>query len=235
MNAAASNERDRPSGDGNGVTLYKKDFWRKENLNYSRPHLRMEKIARLVNKMSGGSARTLLDVGCGPATLETLLRPNIQYYGIDIAIQKSASNLLEADLIESVINFHGRRFDFVVAQGFFEYTGDHQAEKFAEIANLLNDSGTFIASYVNFDHRKPEVYWPYSNVQPFREFRACISKYFEIRRCYPTSYNWNHWEPSQRLVRGANMLINVNVPAIAPLLGVQYLFICSTRNDGARS
>lgn len=211
------------------MTLYKKDFWRQENLNYERPHLRMEKIARLVNKMAGGTARTLLDVGCGPATLRTLLDPGIRYYGIDIAIQEPAPNLLEADIVTSPIDFGGRRFDIVVAQGFFEYAGDHQSEKFAEIAGLLNDGGTFIASYVNFTHRRPEVYWPYSNVRPFREFRASIAEHFEIRRCRPTSYNWNHWEPSQRLVRAANMMINVNVPVLAPVLGVQYLLVCSRR------
>lgn len=211
------------------MTLYKKDFWRQENLNYERPHLRMEKIARLVNKMADGAGRTLLDVGCGPATLQSLLSPNIHYYGIDIAIQEPAPNLLEADIVTSPIDFGGRRFDIVVAQGFFEYAGDHQAAKFAEIAGLLNDGGTFVASYVNFAHRKPEVYWPYSNVRPFREFRASIAEHFEIRRCWPTSYNWNHWEPSQRLVRAANMMINVNVPVLAPVLGVQYLLVCSPR------
>lgn len=228
MNDTANGAEDR-SADGARSTLYKKDFWRKENLNYERPHLRMEKIARLVNKTAGGAERTLLDVGCGPATLQSLLDPNVHYYGIDIAIQEPAPNLLETDLVESPIRFGGQRFDIVVAQGFFEYTGDHQSAKFAEIANLLNDGGTFIASYVNFAHRKPEVYWPYSNVRPFREFRAGVSEYFDIRRCWPTSYNWNHWEPSQRLVRAANMMINVNVPVIAPILGVQYLLVCSPR------
>jgi cyclopropane fatty-acyl-phospholipid synthase-like methyltransferase len=209
--------------------LYKKDFWRTENLNYARPHLRMEKVARLANKIAGGAERSLLDVGCGPAALRHLLRPNIGYHGIDIAIQEPAPGLIEADLIESPISFRGQHFDIVVAQGFFEYAGKHQAEKFAEIASLLNEGGTFIASYVNFAHRKPEVYWPYSNVQPFADFRAGIAEHFQVRKCYPTSYNWNHWEPGQKLVRAANMMINVNVPVIAPVLGVQYLLVCSPR------
>lgn len=210
-----------------GNTLYKKDFWHKENLNYSRPHLRMEKIGDLVNKLARGKDRTLLDVGCGPATLQTLLAPNIHYYGVDIAIQKPAPNVMEADLMEAPIGFGGMRFDIVVAQGFFEYVGKHQSEKFAEIADVLSPGGTFIASYVNFNHRQREVYWPYSNVQPFKDFRASLARHFEVRRCYPTSYNWHHWEPSQKIVRAVNMRINANIPGIAPVLGVQYLLICS--------
>lgn len=229
MNDAANGEGGRSGSASQGATLYKKDFWSRENLNYVRPHLRMEKIARLVNKMSSGAERTLLDVGCGPATLESLLRPNVHYFGIDIAIQNPAPNLREMDIVESPISFNGQRFDLVVAQGFFEYVGSRESEKFAEIANLLNDDGTFIASYVNFAHRKPEVYWPYSNVQPFRKFRTDVAEHFDIRRCYPTSYNWNHWEPSQKLIRAANMMVNVNVPVIAPMLGVQYLLVCSAR------
>ncbi len=229
MNDAANREGGGSDSGGKDATLYKKDFWSKENLNYVRPHLRMEKVARLINKMAAGSERTLLDVGCGPATLETLLLPNVQYFGIDIAIQRSEPNLLEMDIVESPINFNGQRFDFVVAQGFFEYVGSHESEKFAEIANLLNDGGIFIASYVNFAHRKPDMYWPYSNVQPFSKFQADIAKYFDIRRCRPTSYNWNHWEPGRKLVRAANMMINLNVPVIAPVLGVQYLLVCSAR------
>lgn len=212
-------------------TLYKKEFWQQENLNYARPHLRMEKVAGLVNKVARGGECSLLDVGCGPAALSALLSPNVRYYGIDIAIQYPAPNLLEADLVEAPIKFADRRFDIVVAQGFFEYVGNHQSEKFAEIAELLNEGGIFIASYVNFSHRHREVYWPYSNVQPFQEFRASLSRHFTITRCFPTSYNWNHWEPSQKLVRAVNMRINANIPLIAPVLAVQYLMICSARES----
>ena len=179
--------------------------------------------------MAAGKERTLLDVGCGPASLMALLQPNIQYYGIDIAIQNPAPNLMEADLIEEPIRFGDRQFDIVLAQGFFEYVGKFQSQKFAEIAELLNDDGVFIATYVNFDHRHRDIYEPYSNVQPFRDFRKSLAEHFKIQRFYPTSYHWNHWEPSRKLIRAANMRINVNIPIIAPVLGVQYILICSPR------
>ena len=85
--------------------LYKKDFWRDENRRYTRPHYRLEKAARLVNKIAGDKPASLLDVGCGPATLRSYIRPTIDYHGIDIAIHNPAPYLLEADLIEAPIRF----------------------------------------------------------------------------------------------------------------------------------
>lgn len=218
-------------GDGADGALYKKDFWSEENLKYSRPHYRMEKAARLINRLARGQERTLLDVGCGPATLMSLLQPNIKYYGIDIAIHDPAPNLIESDFLEQPIRFGGQRFDIVVAQGVFEYVGKFQSQKFSEIAETLNKGGTFVLSYVNFDHRNRDVYWPYSNVQPFKDFRRSLAEHFEIRRFFPTSYNWNHWEPSRRLVRSINMHINLNIPLIGPVLAVEYFFICSARGE----
>ena len=219
--------------DSAGDTLYKKDFWREENLKYSRPHYRMEKAARLVNKLARGRQRTLLDVGCGPATLRSLLEPNIKYHGVDIAIREPAPDLIEANFVEAPIQFNDQRFDIVLAQGFFEYVGNTQSKKFAEIAQLLNDDGIFVVSYVNFDHRQRDVYWPYSNVQPFNEFRRSLSEHFAIRRFFPTSYNWNHWEPNpnRKLFRAANMHINVYIPVIGPVLAVEYFLICSARGS----
>ena len=114
----------------------------------------MEKAARLINKLARGQERTLLDVGCGPATLRSLLEPNIQYHGIDIAIHDPAPNLIEADFLEAPIKFDDKRFDIILAQGVFEYVGNFQSQKFAEIAQLLNEDGIFVVSYVNFDHRQ---------------------------------------------------------------------------------
>jgi SAM-dependent methyltransferase len=212
-----------------GSTLYKKDFWSEENLKYVQPHLRMEKVSRLINRLAKDEPRTLLDVGCGPATLRSLLGPNIDYYGIDIAIHDPSPNLREADFLEEPITFGDRRFDIVIAQGVFEYVGKFQSQKFAEIAELLNDDGIFIATYVNFDHRNTDIYSPYSNVQPFKQFRRSLGEHFKIRRFYPTSYYWHHWEPSRKYFKAANMRINMNIPVIAPVLAVQYILICSGR------
>ena len=225
---------DRPSGKSSvsgatgGNTLYKKDFWSKENLKYSRPHYRLEKSARIINRLARAKELImLLDVGCGPAALMPLLRSNIHYYGIDIAIHDPAPNLIEADLVNTPVRFDDKRFDIVIAQGFFEYMGTFQDRKFAEISQLLNDGGIFIVTYKNFGHRDRTIYWPYSNVQPLNDFRQGLTKYFEIKRSFPTSHNWHHSDPNRKFIKAANMHINMDVPFISPVLGVQYFFICS--------
>jgi SAM-dependent methyltransferase len=218
------------SGDGVGKTLYKKEFWREENLKYSRPHYRLEKSAQIINGLAHGRECTLLDIGCGPAALMRLLQPNIRYYGIDIAIQEPAANLIEADLLEMPIRFGDKRFDIILAQGFFEYVGSFQTQKFAEIAQLLNRDGIFVASYVNFDHRDREIYKPYSNVQSSDDFRRNLARHFEIRRMFPTSHHWKHREPSRKLLKAANMHLNVRIPLISRALAVEYFFICSPRS-----
>jgi len=218
------------SGDSSGSTLYKKDFWSKENLKCS-SHYRLEKSARIINRLARAKEFiTLLDVGCGPATLEPLLRSNIQYYGIDIAIHDPAPNLIEADFLETPIRFDEKRFDIVIAQGVFEYVGTFQAQKFAEISQLLNDDGIFIVSYSNFGHRSRSIYWPYSNVQAIDDFRQSLTQYFEIKRYFPTSHNWHRCEPNRKFIKAANMHINIDIPFISPVLAVAYFFICSKRS-----
>jgi SAM-dependent methyltransferase len=224
------NGRARPRDADRATHYYKRDLWQAENTNYARPHYRLQKSARIVNKIAQGERRTLLDVGCGPATLSSLLAPSVEYYGVDIALQVSAPNLLEMDLLENPIGFDGRRFDIIVAQGFFEYAGSFQDQKLAEIAKLLTANGVFLVSYVNFGHRERDIYWLYNNVQPIADFRSNVASHFKIRRYFPTSHNWHHNEPNKKLVRAGNMLVNANIPLISPILAVEYFFICSRRS-----
>jgi len=236
MKDPASSKRIVPDdGADNAARYRKRDFWSKENAAYSRPHYRLEKSARVINGLARGRECTLLDVGCGPATLMRLLPPNIEYYGVDIAIPNPASNLLEADLLEAPIRFGDKRFDIIVAQGFFEYVGAFQPQKLAEIAKILNKKGTFIVSYTNFGHRNKEVYWLYNNVQSLDNFRESLTRYFKIQRFFPTSHNWNHTEPNRTLLKNTNMHINVNIPFISPILAVEYFFVCSQHLSQAAS
>jgi len=209
------------------MNYYNKDFWREENLKYAPAHHRLQKSARIVNKLARGRQCTLLDIGCGPATLMRLVSPDIDYYGIDIAIQEPSPNLLEYDFVRAPIGFAERKFDLVVAQGVFEYIGEHQDEKFAEIASILQPDSTFLVSYVNFGHHAKNVYWPYNNVRSYPDFRASLERHFTVRRHFPTAHNWHHGEPTKRLVRAANMHFSLNVPVLSPLLAVEYFFICS--------
>jgi SAM-dependent methyltransferase len=210
---------------------FKREFWAKENLRYVQPHFRLAKAARIVNCLAQGKQCELLDVGCGPATLAGLLAENVGYYGIDIAIHHPASNLLQTDFLAEPIQFGARQFDIVVAQGVFEYVGRFQAQKLAEIRQLLRNRGRFIVSYVNFDHLHRRIYEPYSNVQSLKEFRTSLEREFRIDECFPTSYHWYHREPNRTWLKAIQMKINLRIPLLSRLFAVEYFFICSS--DGA--
>jgi SAM-dependent methyltransferase len=203
-----------------------RDFWSQENRKYSSPHYRLDKCARLVNTLAGSRDCDLLDVGCGPATLMRCLRRNIHYFGIDIALPEPLPNLLEADVLKNQIQFHDQKFDIVVAQGLFEYMGEYQDEKLAEISQILMPNGRFVTSYVNFGHRSSNVYSMYNNVRPLNQFRRSLEKCFTVERCFPTSHNWRHDEPSRKIGQLLNMHLNVNVPYVTSKLAVEYFFVC---------
>jgi len=208
------------------INYYKRDFWIEENLNYVRPHYRLEKCARLVNKIAGVGRCDLLDVGCGPAALSKLLRRNINYYGIDLALHQRAPNLIETDFLEKEIGFNDKRFDIVVAQGVFEYVGRFQAQKFSEIKRILNPEGRFIVSYLNFDHIRRRVLPIYNNIQSIEEFKRSLGRFFVIEKFFPTSHHWRHKEPGRRITQRVQMRINANIPFISPRVAVQYFFVC---------
>jgi SAM-dependent methyltransferase len=212
------------------TALYnKRDFWIKENLLYAKPHFRLTKAARLINKMAGTSQCDLLDVGCGPAALSHLLGENISYHGVDIAIHSPASNLVEVDFVENPIVFGGKKFDIIIAQGVFEYIGGAQSKKMSEIARLLKRDGIFIVSYVNFDHRDARIYAPYNNIQPRDEFAASLRKHFDIQRFLPTSHHIHGHEPNRSYMKQIQLHINMNVPFISRRLAVEYFFVCSKK------
>ena len=209
------------------TTYYKKEFWATENLKYTAPHFRLEKAARLLNSIAGRRECDLLDLGCGPAALMDLLRPNIHYYGIDIAVQRPGLQFREMDFVEAPIRFGDMRFDLVIAQGVFEYIGNVQEQKFAEIRDLLNDGGRFVVTYVNFDHCRRHIYWPYNNVRPFDDFYSSLSKTFRVERYFPTSHRWHHDEPRRRIIKALQSHININIPVLSRLFAVEYFFVCS--------
>ena len=209
---------------------HKRDFWADENLKYAKPHFRMRRVAREVRRITRGRECDLLDVGCGPAALAGLMPPGVRYHGIDIAIPEPAPNLIEMDVISEPVSFRGQTFDVVVAQGLFEYVGKFQAKLFAEIAGLLNEGGTFVLTYQNFDHRKREIYGPYSNVQRPGDFRRELSRFFTIERSYPGSHNWNHSQPGRTFMKVSQARLTLSVPVISPILAVDYLYVCTPRS-----
>lgn len=208
---------------------YKRDFWIEENQKHGVPHFRLRKCARLVNSVARGRECDLLDVGCGPGTLMTLIDKKIKYYGIDLAIHNSAANLREADILKAPIAFGDISFDIIVAQGLFEYMADLQSQKFGEIARILRKNGAFIVTYTNFSHRDTRIFKAFSNVQKMPDFQQDLERYFRVERRFPVSHNWHGGQPTRKVAMAANEHVNVDIPFISPKLAVEYFFVCRPR------
>lgn len=209
----------------------RRNFWSKENLSYSKPNFRARKLARMIAEFSKGEPCDLLDIGCGPTALRQVVRPNVNYHGIDIAIHNPAPWLREVDLTRNPIAFDNKRFRFVVAMGLFEYMGKYQAWKFEEIRDILEPNGKFIMSYVNFGHFRRKIYDMYSNVQSIREMRSSLEQTFSVDRCFPECHHWRHKQPGKNALPGVQLRWERNVPLLSPLLAVEYFFICSRRTS----
>ena len=173
--------------------------------------------------MAGDRECALLDVGCGPSALMRLLRPNIHYFGIDMAIPVPAPNLREINILEEPIAFDHKQFDIVTAQGLFEYLSDQQGHKLNQMARLLRRDGTFVTTYTNFSHRKRDVYAAFSNVQPLAEFRKSLERDFIVRKSYPVSHNWQHGQPVRPAVRALNRNLQYRHPPGQPGLRCRVL------------
>jgi cyclopropane fatty-acyl-phospholipid synthase-like methyltransferase len=213
-------------------TFNTKSFWLEENLRYAEPYFRLEKCARIVNALARGRDCDLLDVGCGPGSLARLLDDNINYYGIDIAIQHSAPNFLEVDLAQNKIGFGNRSFDIVVAAGVFEYLGTLQNQKFSEIRSILTENGFFVVTYTNFNHLKDKLidHSIYNNVQSVTSFKKGLESHFRVERWFPSSHNWHCSEPRRKYLKRFQMPLEVSIPVFSRLLAINYFFICSPKN-----
>jgi SAM-dependent methyltransferase len=214
---------------GDNSERYRRDFWATENRRFAERHYRLNKAGRIVRELVGEKECDLLDLGCGPGAFANLLPQNVHYYGIDIAIQEAARNFIEMDMLDTPISFRGMKFDMVLAQGLFEYLADRQVQKFAEIRDILKPGGKFVVTYTNFAHRNSNLFHAYSNVQHPKEFRRDLERYFTIDRLFPGAYNWNHTHPNRNLMVKVQTGLDVNIPVLGPLLGVDYFYICSPR------
>lgn len=206
-------------------------FWLEENLRYTKPHFRLEKCARIVNGLAKGAKCDLLDVGCGPATLGQLVAPNINYFGIDIAIQRAAPNLMALDIAHNEIKFGDKTFDIVVAGGLFEYLGEVQNKKFTEIQRLMKKNGKFVLTYTNFHHvnDKRIDHTIYNNVRPLHDFKRELEAYFRVERWFPSSHNWFVSEPQRSWLKDIQMGLEREIPIVSRKLAINYFFVCSLK------
>ena len=210
--------------------IYKRKFWSEEYPHLLHPSFRLEKIGQIVNSMAtNGRIYRLLDVGCGPARLSNLLKKNINYFGIDIAIHDPATNLLELDILENEINFGDMQFDMIVASGLFEYMAGSQRQKFYEIGKIMKESGKFIVTFGNLKWYQGNIpaYW--NNIMPIEKFKADLREYFHIDRFFACSHFRNGYGSTRKFTRYINMNLNVYIPLISPRLTQDYFIICSKK------
>ena len=190
---------------------------------------RLRKCGRIINDLAGGRECSLLDVGCGPGALRTVLAPNIRYYGIDIAIHERAPHFRELDLANDEISCDGMRFDFVTAFGFFEYMGHVQNTKLQEIKACLKPGGKFLMTYINFAHFRRQIWPNYNNMQPIEQMLKNVEGAFRVEKLFPASHHWRQKQPGKNAIPAVQMHVNFNIPLLSPLLAVEYLFVCSGR------
>lgn len=206
-----------------------RDYWIVENAHYARASFRLRKCAEILNKLADDRECTLLDVGCGPGALRSLLNPNIKYHGIDIAIHEPVGYFREFDIAHEPIAFGDKRFDFVVAFGFFEYMGQLQDRKFKEIRRILKDEGKFMMSYVNFGHFRRKIWPNYNNVRSTQEMTKSLNEVFQVDKRFPASHHWRQKQPGKNSLPALQMRVNFNIPIFTPLMAVEYFYICSHR------
>jgi SAM-dependent methyltransferase len=210
------------------TAYWNREHWIASTDFYKRPYLRLEKCARILNRLAGSRATDLLDIGCGPATLARHLNGNIRYHGIDIAIHEPAANLIEMDVTQEPIRFRNKRFDLIVAAGLFEYLGTFHRQKLWEIHGLLKERGRLVVTFTNFAHVHPPLQEPtYNNAMSIRAFLDDLRAFFRVERYFPSSHNWVRREPKRRWLYWMNMRFSANIPFVSRLLACNYFFICS--------
>jgi 2-polyprenyl-3-methyl-5-hydroxy-6-metoxy-1,4-benzoquinol methylase len=140
---------------GSHLTEDPATFWNRRAKPFAVPHARLRVIARLIEE-SQGPRKTLLDVGCGPASLRQVLPAGTEYFGADVADEIIAgfsdpAHFQALDWNRSGRIFDGRLFDVIVCSGFLEYTDD-LGQALDRLRSQLAPGGRIVASYMNHAH-----------------------------------------------------------------------------------
>jgi len=173
----------------------------------------MRKVARMVSRLAGDREYDLLDVGCGPGTLQRLMPSNVP-----ITASTSQSPRLRITCLRRISwkprSTSGIRFDFVVAQG-------------------ISSTWASTSHRIRRDRRTPQArrqvraHVPELRPQATRGLLAVqqcpapgqlprdLSRFFKINRSFPLSHNWNHSQPRRPLMKASQAHINLNVPSSA--------------------
>ena len=129
----------------------------------------------------------VLDIGCGSLRIGRLLIPYLNrggYTGLEPngwlveegierevgrdQVRIKAPEFVVADTARSLIA-RGARFDYMLAQSIFSHTGPDLLDRWlGEAAQLLDDAGTLVATYLEGDEDPAETGWIYPGCVLFR-------------------------------------------------------------------
>jgi SAM-dependent methyltransferase len=103
-----------------------------------------------------GNIQTVLDLGCGPATMRAVLPTHVEYFGVDFApsiIRElgDPSHFEVADFNVDPTCFGTKKFDVLICSGIFEYIRE-PLRFIAFLASKVSDEGHLILSYTNRQH-----------------------------------------------------------------------------------
>lgn len=204
-------------------------YWNRRAQDFGRIHPRLRQVRDLV-EAAPRPVTTLLDIGCGPATLRSVLPRAIDYFGVDIAEEviralDDPSHFEVVDLNETRICFDGKRFDAVVCSGIFEYI--REPGPFLDfVRDTLAPSGYLILTFTNHQHYHDRLRWfgrtftgysdPHANFLLIPEVVSLLrARGFVILRHRSTTW---HQRSHPLLARFLRFPLNV--------LNREYLFLC---------
>ena len=132
------------------------EFWQKETTLYEAPHLRLQVMARWLRKLP---ERSLLDVGCSTARLQSLLPVDFRYFGCDIS-DHARTRLPQGHFAQLDFNnaydfsvFTQQGIDVVHIGGVLEYLS-HPGELLRKLHNLVPRNSPLVLSMINFASKR---------------------------------------------------------------------------------
>lgn len=161
-----------------------REYWNGRSPEFADVHPRLRLIGRLVAALS--DVRDVLDVGCGPAVMRTVLPPQLEYFGVDIAPSViealgDPAHFAVADLDASPRPFGERRFDLLLCSGVFEYVNDVRGFMAMLDAKAV-PGGHLILSFTNHQHRKDGMRWVRGTYRGYRDPHVNFMLVPEVRQ-----------------------------------------------------
>ncbi len=211
-------------------------YWKKETQKYQTPHLRLLRIVEEIrqHKQHG----RVLDIGCGPQTLGSMLGTAYEYYGVDV-VGTGDAHFQAFDFEQhSLTEFPFKEtFDIVTCSGLLEYLSLAKIEELLKLihSTLLTQESLFVATYTNFAHvtrRRGKMHPKWITKISINEIQELYRRSgFEIQASYPSYYKIGGGPLKPGL--WWNLQRHLPLPKsgwFASLFGKQYIFVLKKKD-----